>query len=269
MRLTSKHKIVCVLLSVILLLCGCTLNVPWLSQDPLTALQTWLKKDSSFTVAYQYTNLAINGITQQTEQTFASDGSWYFKNHQESWDHQSGYEAEENAEFYYRYENSQLVCYNSINGDPAQRTVLTPQQKAEIDQSKADIVGVPGLLPDYLQDLSVTSGTDTATIAFKLPVDKVLSDSTFLSTFLESVFYLSDSAYKSEYNAFVLCVFETDPQTFQPKSLTYDFSQIKPYVLSQGAQSGEAVFDIDFVTMSYTFNYDFPDTIEIPAQLIT
>ena len=264
-------QLACIFLSLTLLLSGCANIFPFgekVPQGPMGQLHQWLNKDSSFSISYMYMNLAINGMSQQITQTQAADGSWYFKNQRKVWYHNPDYESEEAVEYYYRYEDSRLVCYSSINGDTPQRAQLSDRDIAEMDASKASMVGVPGLLPEYLQELSIVQTNEAATISFRLPVDKVLADDTYLSVFVSNVFSLSGNEYKPEYNATILCTFETDPQTFRPKSLSYDFSQIKPYVLSSGAQSGEDALDTDFLTLEYTFDYDLPGTTQIPDNMI-
>ena len=144
---------------------------------------------------------------------------------------------------------------------------MSNSEKVEMDRSKADLVGAPALLPKYLEVLSVTQ-TDSATIlTFQLPVEKLIADSTVLSVFINNMFTLAGQEYKNEYNAVIFCTLEADPQTLQPKSLSYDFSQLKPYLLSSGAQSGEEVLDSDFITMTYTFDYELPGSIQIPERL--
>ena len=265
-----RLPLVCIFLSLVLLLSGCANIFPFGEkgpQGPTGQLQQWLSKDSSFTVSCQYMNLAVNGMSQKITQTQAADGSWSFKTQRKVWDHTSDYEDEEASEFYYRYEDSRLVCYSSIDGSTPQRAQLSDRDIAAMDADKALMVGVPGLLPKYMQELTITQTNEAATFSFRLPVEKVLADNTYLSAFVSNVFTLSGSAYKPEYNATILCTFETEPQTFQPRSLYYDFSQIKPYVLSEGALSGETALDSDFLTMTYTFDYALPATTQIPDYM--
>lgn len=283
-RDTLLFQVVCIFLSFILLLCGCApnatgsdtkptsstreANLDTTSQNSLIVLKQWLKKDCSFTLSYLYMNLAINGMSQETTQTFAADGGWCLINQRKSWDHTTDYESEENAEFYYCYEDSQLICYSIIDGNTPQRAVLNETDQKAMNDSKAYMIGAPGLLPDYLQDLSVAQTDDAAVFTYTLPVEKVLGDSTLLAVYVQNVFALSNYEYEPEDQLLIGCTFETDPETCQPKSLSFDFSQLKPYVLSNGAQSGEFALDTDFMTMIYTFDYKLPSTIAIPENLI-
>lgn len=283
-RDTLLFQFVCIFLSLTLLLCGCApyttdsdttptsstteTNADTTSQDPLFILKQWLETDFSFTLAYQYMNLANNGMSQEITQVFATDESWSFKDQFKIWSHARNYETEEIAEYYYRYEDSQYVCYSAVKGDEPQRIVITDTMRKEMDESRSHLTGAAGLLPDYLQDLSVSQTDGTAVFTYTLPVEKILSDETLLSNFLLNVFDLSNYKYHPEAALMIGCTFETDPKTFQPKSLSFDFSQLKPYVLSNGAQSGEFALGADFMTMVYTFDYNLPATVTVPENMI-
>ena len=283
-RKTFFFQIVCTLLFITLILSGCTQNptdsystptssapqtdTETTAPEPLNILKQWLEKDCSFTISYQYMNLAVNGISQETTQTFAADGCWSFTNQRKVWDHTTDYESEENSMFYYCYEDSELICYSIVNENSPQRAVVSKNDRKEMDESKEYLIGVPGLLPDYLQDLSVVQ-TDTAAIfTYTLPVEEVLSDKTLLSMYIQNVFALSKHEYQPETKLLINCTLEAEVETFRPKSVSFDFSQLKPYVLSGGAQSGEYAFDVDFMTMEYTFDYHLPTTIAVPENLI-
>lgn len=240
-------------------------------QELLAAAADWLEKDFSFTVTYKYMYLAINGVQQRTEQVFGEDGSWSMLTERQMWDHSSDYQQEETAQFYYRYEGAQLVCYSNVDGKGPQRAVLSERDKEEMEASKALMIGTPALIPDYLEGLYVTQpeGNNAVTVlAYWLPVEKVMADSTMLSVYVNNAFALSGNTYPPEADAGILTIFEVDTQTCQPISLSYLFHEVKPYVLSTGAQSGEAAFDTDFMTMCYSFDYDILDTVAVPEEML-
>lgn len=240
-------------------------------QERLAAAEEWLEKDFSFTLTCGYMNLAINGMQQRTEQVFGKDGSWSMLTDRQMWDHRSDYRQEESAQFYYRYEGSQLVCYSVVDGVGPERGVISARERVEMEESKALIVGAPALMPDYLEGLYVThpEGNEVVTVlAYWLPVDKVMADNTMLSMYINNAFSLSGNTYPPEADAGILALFEVGTQTCQPISLSFMFHEVKPYVLSPGAQSGEAALDTDFMTMSYSFNYDIPDTVAVPEEMI-
>ena len=240
-------------------------------RELLTAAEDWLGKDFSFTVTYEYMNLAINGMQQRTEQVSGKDGSWSMLTERQVWDHSTDYRQEETAQFYYRYEGSQLVCYHNADGEGPQRTVISDRDREEMEDSKALMVGVSALMPDYLEGLYVTQpvGNDAVTVlAYWLPVEKVMSDNTMLSVYVNSAFALSGNIYPPDADAGILTILEVNTQTCQPISLSYMFQELKPYVLSTGAQSGEAVFDTDFMTMCYNFDYDIPNTVTVAEEML-
>ena len=240
-------------------------------RELLIAAEKWLGKDFSFTMTYEFMNLAINGMQQRSELVFGKDGSWSMQTERQAWDHSTDYSYEETARFYYRYEGSQLVCYSNIDGDEPQRIAISDSSRKEIEASKALMVGVPALMPDYLEGLYVTNpvGNNAVTVlAYWLPVEKVLADDTMLSAYVNNAFALSGNTYPPEANAGILTVFQIDTQTCQPISLDYMFHEVKPYVLSAGAQSGEEALDADFMTMSYSFDYDIPETVTGTEEMI-
>ena len=167
----------------------------------------------------------------------------------------------------FQYEDTKLVCYCKIDDGQPQRMELSDRERKELEKSKGDMVGVPGLLPDYLQDMSVSQTEDAAVFTFLLPVEDVLAETTILSVYIHNAMTLSYRDSLPE-NLMVVCTLEADPQTFQPRSLSYDFSQLKPYVLSEGTLSGEYALDTDCMTLVYTFDYDLPETTTIPKSML-
>lgn len=264
----------CLILGLTLLLCGCMSSAPaeettaCIVPKPLEAIRPWLEKDFSFYIDYEYNNFPFNGLSQQTTQTFASDGSWHFSIKRRIWNHTTDQESLETTEYYYRYEDSKLVCYSKMGVDTPARYVLTDTQQEAMKNDKENLVGVPALFPDYLQDLSTTQTNKTAIFTYSLPLEKVLASDTLLSSYVNYAFQLSGKEYDAKSAANILCAFEVNAQTHQPQNLTFDFSQLKPYVLTNGAQSAEFALETDFMTLSYIFDYDLCDTTEIPDEMI-
>lgn len=276
------RRYLCLLLGVALLLCGCARDgsapkteandppgttTPTPPQDPLAAVKSWLEADFSFDISSEYMELAVFGISQKINQTSAADGSWSFFLQRKVWDHTLDYEQQTLAEYYYRYEDTKLVCYSKIDDGQPQRMELSDRERKELEKSKGDMVGVPGLLPDYLQDMSVSQTEDAAVFTFLLPVEDVLAETTILSVYIHNAMTLSYRDSLPE-NLMVVCTLEADPQTFQPRSLSYDFSQLKPYVLSEGTLSGEYALDTDCMTLVYTFDYNLSETTTIPKSML-
>lgn len=248
-------------------------TVPSATEHPtpeaaLEAVGTWLQKDCSFHFSQEYMNLAICGMSQEICQTTASDGGWHFQQQWKDWDHRTGTEYASDAEFFYRYENGILVCYMHTDDEPVERTELDAQMQKEIEESKSYLIGKEGLLPAYLQNLTLTYTEDSAILSFTLPAQQVLDDGkTLQATYLRNVLALNDMETLPAPNLNILCTLEADSATLCPITLTYDFTQLKPYVLSHGAQEGEWALTTNFMTMVYTFDYTLANTLDFPESM--
>lgn len=231
-------------------------------EDDLSILKEQLSQKWNFQISYQYMHLAYNGFSQETIQTYAKDGSFFSSTERSYWDHTQNYEESTWAEYYYRYEDNDLICYFKENGSDSQRSVINAKAQREMEASRLMLVGPDGLLPKYLEDF--TEKAENTCYTFRLPVAEILKDETLLSIFIQNAFILYGSQYDESANISILCTLETESDSLRPIKLEFDFSELKPYVLSSGALSGEYAFDTDLMYMRYTFNSDFADTISIP-----
>ena len=199
-------------------------------KEPLDIIKNWLSEDCSVRIVSQYMNMGINGYSQELTREYAKDGSFYFIDTRHQWNHTADYDSTNQREYYYRYENNSLVCYLKDAEEEIQRIVLSTEKEADINASRNVLTGAEGLLPSFIQ------------IAFEL----------------------YGSEYDPETNLSVFCLLEVEKDTLRPVRLTYDYSQIKPYVLSEGALSGEDALDTDLMTLTYEFDFDLPETIPVP-----
>ena len=240
-------------------------TVPTVPQeDDLSILKEQLSQKWNFEISYQYMHLAYNGISQKTVQTYAKDGSFFSSTERRYWDHTRDHDESTLAEYYYRYEDNDLICYLRENGGKSQRGVIDAKVLREMEASRLMLVGPNGLLPKYLEDFE--EKTENTCYTFRLPVADILKDETLLSIFIQNAFALYGSEYDKNADISILCTLETEPESLRPLKLEFDFSELKPYVLSSGALSGEYALDIDLMYMRYTFNADFADTISIPSN---
>lgn len=230
--------------------------------DDLSVLKEQLSQKWNFQISYRYMHLAYNGFSQETIQTYAKDGSFFSSTERSYWDHIRDYEESAWAEFYYRYEDNDLICYFKEKGSDSQRSVINTKTQREMEADRLMLVGPEGLLPEYMEDFE--EKTENTCYTFRLPVAKIMKDETLLSIFIQNAFTLYGSEYDKNTNISIMCTLETDPESLRPLKLEFDFSELKPYVLSSGALSGEYAVDIDLMYMRYTFNADFADTISIP-----
>lgn len=234
--------------------------------DDLSLLREKLQTQVfSFTISYRYMHLAYNGISQEVAQEYGQDGSFHFISATRIWDHTQSYESTDQAEYYYRYEDGIMVCYVRANGGEPQRMTLTKAQEQEIAASKDILVGPGGLLPEYLEDFRQESET---AYSFRLPLDKVIADGTMLSKLVYYAFAMYGSEYDPTLNLSIGVTLEVDPETMNPTSFTFDFSEVKPYVLSDGALSGEYALETDLMYMVFTMDYALEETISVPDSFI-
>lgn len=282
-----KRVLLCVLVCMLLLLWGCGQTPPVAETNPPTTeteppatteapppapietVREWLDETFSFRLSLMYMELIRYGFSQDSDMTCAADGSYSMTNLRKNWDHMAEHESEEAAEFYYRYEGNDLVCYMHIGDTDYSRMVLTAEDIQAQADSRLLLVGAPAIAPDYLQDLSVTQTEDAAVFTYRLPLKKLLADSTILSVFVNNALHMSGAKYDEKTDLTIGCTLETDPETYQPRSFVLDFTEIKPLVLSDGALSGEYALDTDLMYMTYTFDYDLPDSVTIPDEALS
>lgn len=236
--------------------------------EPLEVVKGWLEETFSFHLSWMYMDLAYYGNSQETDMLYATDGSFRMITQRKSWNHLSGAESEEVAEFYYQYEGDDLVCYMRINDPQFSRGVMSDADLEAMDRDRPRMTGALAIAPDFLQDLELTETADGATFTYRLPLEEVLDSGSILGISLQNAFNQSGKQYDPSTKLSVGCTLETDPETYRPRSLTFDFTEVKPYVLSSGALSGEYALQTDFLTMSYDFNYDLEDTVPIPEEVL-
>lgn len=235
-------------------------------EDDLSVLKRQLSQKWNYQISYRYMHLAYNGFSQETIQTYAKDGSFFSSTERSYWDHPQDYEESTSAEFYYRYEDNDLICYFKENDNDSQRSAINAKAQREMEASRLMLVGPDGLLPKYLEDF--TERSENTCYTFRLPVAEILKDETLLSIFIQNAFILYGSQYDESANISIMCTLETESDSLRPIKLEFDFSELKPYVLSSGALSGEYAFDTDLMYMRYIFNADFADTISIPDNFL-
>jgi len=235
-------------------------------QSPeLHALREWFSQDFSFTISALYMNLAYNGFSQSIRQDSAMDDSFHFVTVTHQWDHVAQYDVTETADFYYRREEDGLACYMRIDDGAPTRGVLSAADELDNNASKQQIVGPAALLPVYMKDFAVKEDGDQLLITFSLPFESVLSGSSLLSAFVSNMFSFSGTDKLPGSGTRILCTITALKDTFKPVSLSYDLSELAPYVLSSGAQSAEFAFGTEFITLDYTFSYELPSAVSLPA----
>ncbi len=238
-----------------------------LSSCQMTALDRMKKElnnDFSFDISLMYMNLAKNGITETMKQTTGEDGSFYYLVEWSVWDYDTDYKQTERNEFYYQYEENIFYCYMKDNDGKISKQAISKSTEQEMKNDKKAIVGVNAIFPSYLENFEEDEVNHK--YKFSLPVEQILKDNIHLSTFLDNVFGLCGVEYDETLNLKVVCNIETEEDTYRPIRVSYDFSELKPYVLSNLALEGEGALDTEFMYMTYEFDYNLDKSIQVPSE---
>ena len=241
------------------------------SPGPLTRMRMQMNGNYSFNLSMNYTNLLVNGISQDVVQEYAENGDFHFTTTARQWDHGTETDITTKGEYYYRYENGELVCYSKINDGETERRELTFDDFQEIKDTERDSISVNAIFPSYIESLTdegIDEETGCALYTFTLPVGKVLSDQTMLSNLVTYAYYLSGNLYDPTIPINIGCTVYADADSLRPLKVVYDFTELKPYVLSDGALSGEFALDSDLMSMTYMFYYDLLAKLEIPSEFL-
>ncbi len=239
-------------------------------EDTAETIRQNLPEVFSYHLEEMYMNLAQDGFSQTIDQETAQDGSFHFTLTQRHWDHTAEFEDETVREFYYQQEDGVFVCYARLNGEAPERIPMTKAEEADLNASMELVVGAPALLPDYLTDFTdegIDAESGLRRCTYRMSVQDILNDETLLASFVYLVCSVSGYTYQATDDLYVTAALYLD-DAMRPVKLTHDFSELKPFVLSEGALSGEFALQTDLVYLTYEFDYDTPETIPVPANFI-
>lgn len=222
----------------------------------------------TFSLSQMFQNFAKNGFSSTITQTQAQDGSFSFVTQNRIWDHQENTDQTSAAAFYYIYEDKQLVCYVSYDGGEWERSEIDLQSRVSLNLSRANMVGAQALLPQELTDLEEAEPDEQGNpqLTFRVPVETVMQGANMQASYLNRVFSAQGVAYDAEWGLYLTCTVSYDAETFRPIRLSVDYSEVKPYVLTDGALSAEFAFDTDLMTTVYEFSFALPETTSLPED---
>ena len=232
-------------------------------------LEAWLSKECSFSMSMEYRNLVFDGYSHEIRQENAVDGGFHFVSLFKQWDRLSNYEYEEKAEYYYQFEDGDLVCYMKMNDQNPSRGVLSKEDTRMLLADKQRVVGIEVLLPEYMENFEYAESTEqeNQTIcSFALPLKRILEEPSMMANLVYNAMSMSGEDAVAKKNVSVLAELIVETDTLKPLSLTYDFDELKPYLFSDGALSGEFAFDIDLMSMTYEFDYQLHERIHVPEE---
>ena len=231
------------------------------------ALETWLSEVCSFRISLVCVNPAVNGYSHEIHQQSAADGSFHFVSTFKQWDHLSAFEYEETAEYFYRYENETLVCYMKIDGQQPSRGELSAAQEAELFASKQQMVGPNVILSLGMENFKRNENeTDAYIYSFALSLEAIEGSGTLLEGLILNTAALTGK--EPDQDLCVYADFEVEPETLRPVRLTYDFTELIPFLFSDGALSAEFALGVDLMQLTYEFDYDLEETISLPEDFL-
>ncbi|MBQ6431155.1 MAG: hypothetical protein IJJ99_04700 [Oscillospiraceae bacterium] len=243
---------------------------PTQDEDVPVSIRQNLPEVFSYHLEEMYMNLAQDGFSQTIDQETALDGSFHFTLYQRQWDHTAEFADETLRDFYYQQEDGVMVCYARLNGEAPERIPMTKAEEADLSASMELVVGASALLPDYLKDFKdegIDSESGLRRCTYRMSVQDILHDETMLASFVYLVCAVSGYTYQATDDLYVTAALYLD-DAMRPVKLTHDFSELKPFVLSEGAVSGEYAMQTDLVYLTYEFDYDTPETISVPENFL-
>lgn len=234
-------------------------------------LEEWFSEECSFSLFMEYRNLVFDGYSHEIRQENASDGGFHFVSLFKQWDRLSNYEYEEKAEYYYQFEDGNLVCYMMMNDQNPSRGVLSSEDAQMLLADKQRVVGVEVLLPEYLESFEFKKSQEDETQAictFSLPLKRVLEEAGMMASLIHNSMSMSgkDDVAVQDVSVYAELIVESD--TLKPLSLTFSFDELKPYLFSDGALSGEFAFGMNLMSMTYEFDYQLLEKIHVPEEFI-
>lgn len=244
------------------------------SQDALSRMRDAISEVTSYTMEDSYMAVAIGGFKMTSTQVFAQDGSFHFVNDSHQWIHTTDEEFTQNVEYYYRYEDGILTYYSRLDGGRLQSGQLTEAERRELDDSYERLISADALFPSYLENFALVesdaeSGLEIYT--FALPVEALLSDAYYHKTrvFIENVLYFSQCPEETDFTDInVYCTVWVSPETGRPVHLRQDYTELKPYVLTDGALSAEYALNFDAVYLDLVMGYEEIATMPIPPEFL-
>ena len=236
-------------------------------KEVLASLREWFDTDYSYTIRTVYTDLGFQGFEADYTQLTAKDGSFRFGTAFHQWHHPSEYDHTTTALFYYCYEGEEFVCYRRAGDEVISRMVMSEDSVADLKRSNKLALSGSAILPEYLSDFHETTPEKDGerNFVFTIALKDVESGSNFLSSYFDNVFNLFGESLYSEDGLSFRGLLITD-SNLHPLALSYEFSEIEPYVESYVVWSEEILGCLRF---EYTFDFDLSEHIEFPEEFVS
>lgn len=116
--------------------------------------------------------------------------------------------------------------------------------------------------------MSEDSETGCLVYAFSIPLDQVLSDDIYLSSFVRYMLQMRTPAYEQIRDLRIGGSVKLDKASMTPMEVSFSFEELKPYVLTESSISAEYALESNFVSMIYRFDFELSQTIVIPDEFL-
>ena len=240
------------------------------TRDPLEELRQSFKEQYSFHLFCEYMHLAYNGFSQETKDIGGRDDTHYSSTLRKQWIHYDDYYAESVGDFYYHTEGDKYVCYSGYDDNKIYRDTVSDEHKQQMENDRGRLVGAEGILPNFLQNFEeAKKDSQIITYTYQLPVEDLRDSNAFLGIFINNIFtYYKEfpQTYDPELNIMINCTLEVDAKTGYPISFFCDFSELEPFVLTDGALSSIHATNVELLTFRIQYDYDIEETVPIPER---
>lgn len=275
MKNSKSYRLISFLLICVILcisLTGCENTEPVVSDnssaivDHIKEIKNQLNYESSYRISFEFINFLYNGFSQEIEQTSAKDESFRFLYNRSEKNYSSSEDYHEKREYYYRRENAFHYCYLKIDDGEVQRMKVSSDAWYAMSTDRLKLIGANTLLPDYLEDFAEKVAGEEYT--FRLPLNKVMEEETYLNTFLSLAYIFGGKEHNDSLNLYITCTVYVEKDSYRPTRISYDFTEVKPYVFGNGVLSAEYALQDDFMTMDIEFDFNLQESITIPDEFL-
>lgn len=234
------------------------------SEDEVETVRRWMAEPVSYTLSCYYYNLPNYGFDEQMLQTYGKDSSFNFEISIHYWNHTTGEDETQRYDWHYRYEDGQLVCYSCSD---RMRMPISAQTKEQMDRDNQRIIGLDAILPEgTVWEKKKQYGC--IRYSWEAPLSVLTQSGSFTASFIDNVKAMCGDSMENADPVLKFCL-EVESGNLRPTRLTVDCTDVKPYVLSEGAMSGEFALKTNLLSMEILYVYDLKDTVEPNFSLET
>lgn len=247
----------------------------------VAALRDWLGQPMSVDMEMYYDYFPLYGYDFSIRQLTGEDESFRFTQITSTFPSQAYADGDEDApwedteveDWYYGWEDQVFVCY-----DPdGNRSVLSKKTRREILEDASRVFGEAAVLPEELTDFR-DGGTDETTgnrvFDYQIPVSVLLEAGTMPAWHINTAVSWSGGMTTlqpleelEQADPPVYIRLEAAPDTLRPIRVSFDFSEVKPYLFGNGPMSAEYAMDVNVLYITIDYSFTLPATVERDTPL--